>query len=200
MLSGATKLRKLAETQLKAGLSAESHGLLDAVAAREEIGLAPIRTWRRLGDYLDLPEALSPALYVTTPGTDGAPVMYDRSSMRADWLVRVFVACRGRDYEETSDRRDAYLAAVRLALMADPSLDGYAGDGAEWVGDSYEEADTSDDDTARWLGVGSTTVRYLDVLTASRIDALPTDSDPGAPTALALQPSMTVRTAPVNTP
>ena len=181
VLGSAVHLRRLAEAQLRKGLSAESHGLLDAVAAREEIELPPILTWRRLGDYLEMPEALSPALYVTTPGTDGDPVKVDRETDRADWLVRCFVVVIGTDYEQTSDRRDAYLAAARLALRADPTLGGYA-EGVEWVGDTDNEADVGDED-ARWLGVGSVTLRYLRVLTASRIEALRPENDPTAPTA-----------------
>jgi len=202
VLLSAGQLRRAAETALRAGLSTETHGTLDAVAAAETIGLAPIKTWRRLGDYLNIPEALSPACYVTTPGTDGELAKAGPGLVRGDWLVRAFFAVQGRDYEETSDRRDAYLAAARICwYSAFTPGGGFAGlaQGVEWVEDDYSAADISDDDS-RWLSVGTITARLLQVKTATSIGALAPVGDPNAPTVATVTPTVAYRSPPLTVP
>jgi hypothetical protein len=157
-----THVRRAAMTQLKAALPAQ----LDALA-EPGLPLTPPKTWRRLPDFLDIPEAQSPAVFVTTPGTEGRPVIDADGSSEIVWLVRAYCVVRGRAYEETADRVGLYTAAMRSALLADETLGGLAL-AVDRINERLDELRT---DQTRTIGAGSVTIAYT----------IAEDLEPGTP-------------------
>lgn len=204
--SGLVALASIAELRLRAQrvLQARIPGALAAVHAHAltvDPGaptLPGVVQWRRLPDYLRLPERLSPAAYVTSPGTEGEPAWTTYGVWRADYLLRVFLAVAGVDYEQTTDRAAGYAAAALMALRAVPSL-ALLPDGSDPVAQGCEPVETTlvagaqSDDESRNTAVASVTVRYLDV---EMVDQLPvpdpvTGHLPDTPVATSLQSTVT---------
>jgi hypothetical protein len=156
VITTAGMIRSAAQDVLQARLPA----LLPPLADQEGLPLPPVRTWRRLADFLLISELESPAMVVTTPGLSGAVERRGRDT-RAPWAVRVFTVVHGRTYEETAARVAAYVAAARTVLLDEQFLGGLAGQ-CEWVAENYSELDTDND---RSIGAGSVTVRYVDIPT-----------------------------------
>ncbi len=169
MITTAAGLRRSAQQVLQEHLPV----LLPLLAEQEGLELPPIRTWRRLGDFLLISELESPAMVVTTPGLSGQVERRGRDT-RAPWAVRVFTVVHGRTYEETADRVAAYIAAARTVLLDEQFLGGLAAR-CEWLAETYSELDTNTD---RSIGAGSVTVRYTDVPTGLTAGAAPATGVP----------------------
>lgn len=152
MIVTARYVRQTVEASLKARLPAFLTVISNQPGAEP---LTAIKTWRRMADFTGLREQDSPAVVVTTLGVP-TPETEEGGGHRAAWGVRVFIVARGRTYEETADRVADYVAAVRVALLADPSLGG-AAEQVIWQGETYTELDRTEQ---RTIAAGSVTVSY----------------------------------------
>jgi hypothetical protein len=109
--------------------------------------------YRHRPDYRTLPRNASAAILVSVPGTSSMPQVY-QDAVRADWHVEVMVFVYGtKDWQETEALTQAYTTAVRMAIMQNKSLDGFATT-TFWVAEAYMEGEHS---STRTTGLGRLT-------------------------------------------
>jgi hypothetical protein len=157
-----------ADVRLAAERTLQQHlpGVLEQLALQWDAQLPAPKpaAYQRLNDFVQMTQAQSPGVIVTSSGVESSPVRDEVDSYRPAWLIRVFIVIRGRTYEETADRVTHYCAAVRTVFARDGSLGGLC-DQAVWRDEKYTELDRTRE---RTVAAGSVAYAFT----------TPTDSGP----------------------
>jgi hypothetical protein len=144
-------VRRAMESTLQLWLPAT----LAEVARRQGVEPRDVKvpvTWLRLGDPDDFPMDQLPGVLITSPGVTGTPARDENGRWSATWQVFVTVLARETSFERVADLVGLYTAAVRLAVLQNRSLGGFAS-GCRWVGEDYVPGGR-DRKTRRTLGAG----------------------------------------------
>lgn len=119
-----------------------------------------------------------PAVVVSSPGLSSSPERGETGVYTATWTVMVSVFARGDSYESTALHVRRYAAALRAAVLTDPSLGGLASE-LVWAGEEYDSLDAA---KSRTIGGGfvSFDVRVDDVMRTSEPLTAPVVPEPVA--------------------
>jgi hypothetical protein len=93
--------------------------------------------WVDEPDFRSLGTGQPAACLVTSPGTVGQPVLQASGLYIATWRVQVAVQVFGTDWQQAADRTSWYEKAVRLSVLQNRSLGGFA-NATLWAGSAYE--------------------------------------------------------------
>jgi hypothetical protein len=87
-----------------------------------------------------------PACVVVCPGLGDTPIRGGDGAYLAEWSLGLGVVVSGRDRQSTDELVRLYSAAVRAAMLQNPSMNGFA-QGCRWIDEDYDELGFDDSRT-----------------------------------------------------
>lgn len=150
---------KNVRSAFKAHLQAWMPSYLAEVSRNDDRAGDALPLFRSYVSRLDMPdgryvEDQMPSCVIVAPGLVEEPIK--KSGMYiARWGVSVGAVISGQNFENTFDLTELYAAAVRAAVVQNPSLGGFA-TATDWLSERYDEIPNA---MERTLGAGS--VQFL---------------------------------------
>ncbi len=116
-------------------------GYLGEVAAQAGFPRNYLPDFRAYTSDIQLENGLTdeqmPCLLVVSPGLSSPPVKRGDGTWKTTWTINLTVVVSARDRMSTLRNVELYTAAVRSAVMQQPSLGGFAL-GCNWLDESYD--------------------------------------------------------------
>jgi hypothetical protein len=151
------------------------------------------RSWPTVSDFdIEVEEQL-PAVIVISPGSDANPTRDQTGAYRMTWRFEVAIAIAGRDEYEARNLAGVYLAAIRSALVQNPTLGGVA-ENTRPVGPDDHAVGQTERGSQRAIYGTSFAVDVRDVVTDTAGPVEPPDDPyhPGEPAASPLEADIEV--------
>lgn len=126
IVSGAYDLTRWTLDVLKLWLPQAAHDVNAAGYTASDGGMIPPMTYGRIPlSVMEQNADQVPAVYVSSPGTTGSPVITGNDAAIANWYTfSVTVIDRGQTWEETADRAQIWASLVRAVILGNPTLRG----------------------------------------------------------------------------
>lgn len=130
-----------------------------------------VRSWRRSNRFYRFPQDQLPAAIVISPGTTGPPERRGDGTIDAWFRLGIAIVCAANTPEATNELAKLYAAAVRTAVLQQPSLAGDPADPHPFAARVIFVGETTDDVPAEYLEIGCTAQVEFDVLVEGIADA-----------------------------
>lgn len=144
---------------------------LERRTGRDPGAVPMVRSWRRSNRFYRFPQDQLPAAIVISPGTTGIPERRGDGTIDAWYRLGVAIVCSANKPEATNDLAKLYAAAVRTAVLQQPSLAGDPDDPHPFAARVVFVGETTDDVPAEYLEIGSVAEVGFDVLIEGIADA-----------------------------
>jgi hypothetical protein len=92
------------------------------------------RSWPPVSEFDPRPHEQLPSVVIVSPGTTAVGPREAKGKHRATWRVEIAVCVAGRDEPQARKLAAMYIAAVRSALVQNPTLGGFA-ERTDWAGE-----------------------------------------------------------------
>lgn len=152
---------------------------LERRTGRDPGAVPMVKSWRRSNRFYRFPQDQLPAAIVISPGTTGQPERRGAGTIDAWWRIGIAIVCSANTPEATNELAKLYAAAVRTAVLQQPSLAGDPADPHPFAAKVLFVGEVTDDVPAEYLEVGCTAQVEFDVLVEGIAD---TTAGPAAPT------------------
>ncbi len=105
--------------------------------------LPSVRSWITTNELELFPEDQLPAVICVSSGTSGATTRGPLEAYTATWSIAFGVVCSANSQAATNTLVKTYVAALRAAIIQNPSLGDFAA-GVVWLDESYDELNLDD--------------------------------------------------------